>query len=151
MQESLDKQQLISNSPFSISVEEFEALVNKYLQREHLTDDIDYFSEKGGEKWLQEGIKTDFSRGLDSASIPDRERIYGNNRKEKRRMRTFWEFAWEAFDDFLLRVLAVAGVISIIINPIVEEHERSTAWIEGFAILCAVAIVVLVTAWNDLK
>ena len=32
-----------------------------------------------------------------------------------------------------------------------EEDERSTAWVEGFAILLAVTIVVLVTAWNDLK
>lgn len=38
----------------------------------------------------------------------------------------------------------------MIINPIVESHERSTAWIEGFAILVAVALVVFVTAYNDL-
>ncbi len=66
-------------------------------------------------------------------------------------MRTFWEFATEAFDDFILRVLVVAGIVSIIINVIVEKEERSTAWIEGFAILIAVALVVFVTAWNDLK
>jgi len=66
-------------------------------------------------------------------------------------MRTFWEFAWLAFDDFILKLLLVAGIVSIIINTIVEEEERSTAWIEGFAILVAVAVVVFVTAWNDLK
>lgn len=38
----------------------------------------------------------------------------------------------------------------MIINTIVEEEERSTAWIEGFAILMAVALVVFVTAYNDL-
>lgn len=65
-------------------------------------------------------------------------------------MKTFWEFAWEAFDDFIIRLLVFAGVVSIIINMIVEEHERGTAWIEGFAILVAVGIVVFVTAWNDL-
>ena len=32
-----------------------------------------------------------------------------------------------------------------------EEEERSTAWIEGFAIIVAVLIVVFVTAYNDLK
>jgi len=41
--------------------------------------------------------------------------------------------------------------VLIIINLAVEEEERGTAWIEGFAILIAVAIVVLVTASNDLK
>lgn len=45
----------------------------------------------------------------------------------------------------------VAGIASIIINMIMEEEERSTAWIEGFAIIMAVLIVVFVTAYNDLK
>jgi hypothetical protein len=45
----------------------------------------------------------------------------------------------------------VAGIASIIINMIMEEEERSTAWIEGFAIIVAVLIVVFVTAYNDLK
>ena len=45
----------------------------------------------------------------------------------------------------------VAGIASIIINVIMEDEERSTAWIEGFAIILAVLIVVFVTAYNDLK
>lgn len=32
-----------------------------------------------------------------------------------------------------------------------EADHRETAWIEGFAILVAVALVVVVTAVNDLK
>lgn len=54
-------------------------------------------------------------------------------------------------DDMILKALVVAGIASIIINLILEEDERATAWIEGVAILLAVAIVVFVTAWNDLK
>ena len=54
-------------------------------------------------------------------------------------------------DDLILKALVIAGIASIIINLILEEDERATAWIEGVAILLAVAIVVLVTAWNDLK
>lgn len=42
------------------------------------------------------------------------------------------------------------GILSIILSLIVStDHERPTAWVEGFAILMAVAIVVLVTAIND--
>lgn len=58
---------------------------------------------------------------------------------------------WEAFDDFILRVLFVAGIISIPLNTWADEDHRSIAWIEGFAILVAVFIVVIVTALNDLK
>lgn len=54
-------------------------------------------------------------------------------------------------DDLILKILIVAGIASIIINVAMEEEERTTAWVEGFAILLAVAIVAGVTAWNDLK
>lgn len=45
----------------------------------------------------------------------------------------------------------MAGIVTIGINVWAEEDHRSTAWIEGFAILVAVALVVMVTAVNDLK
>lgn len=41
------------------------------------------------------------------------------------------------------------AIISIALSLAIADHERSTAWIEGFAILMAVVIVVIVTAIND--
>jgi Ca2+/Na+ antiporter len=58
---------------------------------------------------------------------------------------------WEAFDDLIMKILFVAGIASIIINVWSEEEHREIAWIEGFAILIAVFLVVIVTALNDLK
>lgn len=55
-----------------------------------------------------------------------------------------------AADDLILKILMVAAVISIIINMVTEEN-KSTAWIDGFAILCSCAVVILVTAFNDYK
>ena len=57
----------------------------------------------------------------------------------------------DALEDFMLRVLLVAGVVSIVLEMIVHPEKRSLAWIEGFAIILAVFIVVLVTAINDRK
>lgn len=57
----------------------------------------------------------------------------------------------DALEDFMLRVLLVAGVVSIILEMISKADERSIAWIEGFAIIMAVFIVVIVTAVNDRK
>lgn len=51
----------------------------------------------------------------------------------------------------MLRLLLVAGVVSIILEMIFHADNRSVAWIEGFAIILAVFIVVLVTAINDRK
>ena len=50
----------------------------------------------------------------------------------------------------MLKVLIVAAVISIVIEMIFSDH-REIAWIEGAAILVAVAVVSLVTAWNDFQ
>ena len=46
--------------------------------------------------------------------------------------------------------LIVCAIISIILSvSIVTPEERKTGWVEGFAILAAVFIVVMVTAIND--
>jgi hypothetical protein len=49
-------------------------------------------------------------------------------------------------EDFTLRILVVAALISLIIG--IYENP-SSGWMEGVAILIAITIVVLVTAVND--
>ncbi len=57
-----------------------------------------------------------------------------------------------ALGDETLRILIVAAVISIIIEvATADDSHRSTAWIEGFAIIVAVFICAFVTAANDYK
>lgn len=53
--------------------------------------------------------------------------------------------------DLMLRILLIAGIVSIIADTIVDEEKREIAWAEGFAILLAVAIVSNVTAYSDYK
>ena len=62
----------------------------------------------------------------------------------------FLKLLWMALDDLMLKILLVAAIISIVIEMIFSDH-REIAWIEGAAILVAVAVVSLVTAWNDYK
>ena len=56
----------------------------------------------------------------------------------------------EAADDLILKILIGAGVLTIVLHMITEE-EKNLAWIDGAAILTSVAVVVIVTAINDLK
>lgn len=52
----------------------------------------------------------------------------------------------------MLKILLISSLISIVISMIfADDDERSTAWIEGAAILFAVFVVTSVTAWNDYK
>ena len=49
-----------------------------------------------------------------------------------------------------MRVLMVAAVVSIVIDvSTADDSHRTTAWVEGFAILVAVAVCSNVTAFND--
>jgi len=56
-----------------------------------------------------------------------------------------------ALDDFMLKILIVAAIISLIVSMIFEKDHRNIAWVEGAAILVAVFVVSFVTAWNDYK
>jgi magnesium-transporting ATPase (P-type) len=59
------------------------------------------------------------------------------------------ELFWEALKDLTLIILICAAFLSIAISMATEEDHRAIAWIEGFAILCAVFISAFVQAIND--
>ena len=53
-------------------------------------------------------------------------------------------------DDFTMKILIVAAFASIAIEVgTASSEKRPTAWIEGFAILVAVAVCCSVAAVND--
>lgn len=75
---------------------------------------------------------------------------YGDNKRYDPPLSTFWELFLEALDDFILKILIAASLVSIVVEvATVESSKRKTAWIEGFVVLVAVAICALVTAINN--
>jgi len=58
------------------------------------------------------------------------------------------ELLLEALGDETLKILMAAALVSIVIEMSTSSHPE-TAWIEGVAILVAVAVCSLVTAVND--
>jgi len=125
--------------------------ITKYQQRKTLCEDVDYLESKGGSPYVIEGLQSSLENGIQSSSLEERIRKYGDNEREEIPIKTFCQLACEALNDYMLIIMCVAGVANIIINMITEKDHRETAWIEGFAILLAVAIVVIVQAVNDLK
>ena len=58
----------------------------------------------------------------------------------------------DALEDFTLRILIVASIVSIAIQVgTATPDHRSIAWIEGAAIIMAVTVVSMVTSINDYK
>ena len=147
----VETDKLIEGSGFSITVQTLKDIVNMYMQREHGSDDVDFLYQEGGYDWLKKGLKTDLDNGISSDTIEGRTRCYGTNKKKEVKARGFFELCWKTLEDFILRLLIVCGIVSIILSMAVEDEHRETAWIEGFAILLAVTIVVIVTVVNDMK
>lgn len=62
---------------------------------------------------------------------------------------SFGELLARSLDDFTLRVLLAAGALSLVLEAALGADAGG--WVEGAAILAAVAVVALVTATNDFQ
>lgn len=126
-------------------------LIEAYRNR-NFDEDIQMLKDKfDGNEGLARKLRSSVSEGLLGDDFSKRDATFGHNRKNPPERSTFWSLLMEALDDLMLKVLIVCAIVSIIINMIFEEEHRSTAWIEGGAILLAVLVVSGVTAWNDYK
>ena len=65
---------------------------------------------------------------------------------------SFWRLCWDAITEELIhKVLIVAGIASTILHMIMDADKRSTSWLEGFAIIVAVTLVVVISSLKDLQ
>ena len=67
-------------------------------------------------------------------------------------MTPFLVLCWDALQDFVLIMLRCMGVVSIVVETTIgleKGQSCGACWLEGFAILTSVCIVVLVTAGID--
>ena len=62
---------------------------------------------------------------------------------------SFWELLGNTFEDFTIIVLVISGLLSIALELAFGDGDHG--WVEGAAILAAVAVVALVTAVNDFE
>merc|ERR1719410_1515821 len=115
-------------------------------------------TDLGGNTEIARKLNTSPSAGLngDSSDLEHRRDVFGSNTIPPKPPKTFLMLVWEALQDVTLIILEVAAVVSLGLSfykPPAREGEEvddhSTDWIEGFAILVAVIIVVFVTAFND--
>lgn len=65
---------------------------------------------------------------------------------------SFWTLCANVLEDLMLQILLVCAFVSIGVDmgfAAGDPEKMKVAWIEGFAILIAVAVVTLVSAWSD--
>ncbi|RDW86358.1 putative calcium-translocating P-type ATPase(PMCA-type) [Aspergillus mulundensis] len=89
------------------------------------------------------------SEGKDT-QFYDRIRVFSQNRLPARKSTGFFMLLWMAYNDKIIILLTIAAIISLslgIYQTIDEGH--GVDWVEGVAIVIAIAIVTIVTALND--
>lgn len=90
--------------------------------------------------------------GISTSSLDVRKKVFGTHYKDLPTRTPFCTLVLEALDDFMLKILIVCAFVSIGVDmSLAEPKDRGHAWIDGTAILMAVAIVSLVSAWSDFK
>ncbi|KAJ4940931.1 hypothetical protein JOQ06_027221, partial [Pogonophryne albipinna] len=113
-------------------------------------------------------LKTSAIEGLSGnpVDLEKRHTFFGKNFIPPKKAKTFLALVWEALQDVTLIILEIAAIISLCLSfyhplggdseacgqvagGVEDEGEAQAGWIEGAAILFSVAIVVLVTAFND--
>ena len=120
------------------------------LMKNRGKESISGLNEKYGDiHGLVKVLKSSSKKGLLSikANLDVRQNVFGKNFIAPKPAKTFWQLVFEALEDTILRILIVAALVSLVLGMIIESVE--TGWIEGVAILVAVAVVSLVTALND--
>ncbi|PWN53499.1 calcium-translocating P-type ATPase [Violaceomyces palustris] len=117
---------------------------------------------------LEKGKKSEKGPSFVDASVDDRERVYGNNVLPQRKSKSLLMLMWLALQDKILILLCIAAVVSLALglytdfgtepervacdNPPPGEETCAAAqvdWVEGVAIIVAIAIVDLVGSVND--
>lgn len=90
-----------------------------------------------------------------------RKQIYGSNVLPARKTKNIFQLMWIALQDKVLIILSVAAVVSLALgiyetvggpptlDPYTGKAEPHVEWVEGVAIIIAIAIVTIVGSLND--
>lgn len=119
------------------------------------TRDVNALLEHGNVEGLISAVNTDAQHGLSEEEehdgFRDRKLEFDENVYPVKPMKSLLKLWLEALGDTMLIILMVLAVISIVLGLAFPEtpDERKYGWIEGVAILAAVAIVSSVAAIND--
>ena len=133
-----------------VPVTEFRVTCNELVELMKRSDVLEAINEKfKSVNGLVRALKSSAVKGL--LCIPEdlenRRNVFGRNYIEPKPPKTFLMLVWEALKDTILRILIVCALISLVLGMVIDNVK--TGWIEGFAILVAVAVVAMVTALND--
>ena len=106
------------------------------------------------EKLLESNPKSGLTRVQRSSSSEggkrqEREVKFGKNEFEYPPPKTFLQLCVIALEDFTVRILIAAAVVSLAIGAGMKEHRDEYGYLEGIAIVIVVMVVVFLQAYID--
>ena len=145
-----------ADAPFGVVARDLHALVEPRIDGEASAT----LRALGGFPGLADALKVDPRFGLDpddAADLAARVSRFGANTIPSRPTRTFLDVPAGALEDDTLRVLLAVGALSLALEFVLETGvdarpevaSSNLGWVEGAAILGAVAVVAIVTAVNE--
>jgi Ca2+-transporting ATPase len=139
---------LRSNRKTGLSVDE------KHLSGIVTFDEATSQAKKSGQPYAAAGPDNATSVG-GSESFQDRLRVFKDNRIPQKKGKSLLQLMWITFNDKVLILLSIAAVISLAVGLYQtfgashDDKEPKVEWVEGVAIIVAIAIVVIVGSLND--
>ena len=132
--------------------QQLKKVIDLYKERKYV-EELDYIQgELEGVDSMLDGLKTSLEEGISADSLDGRNDAFGTRKKEAPVRTGFCTMLKEALDDFMLKILIGCAIFQLIIEmSTAKKEDLGHAWIEGFAILLAVAVVSLVGAGSDFK
>jgi P-type Ca2+ transporter type 2C len=85
----------------------------------------------------------------------DRKRVFGDNTLPEKKGKTLLQLMWITYNDKVLILLSIAAAVSLAIGlyqtfgTVHDAEHPPVEWVEGVAIIVAIAVVVLVGSLND--
>ncbi|CAB4486632.1 PMCA-type calcium-translocating P-type ATPase [Rhizophagus irregularis] len=156
--EPLLEEESRGNKPFKYSPEELGQLIDPKSP--------DLLREYGGTEAIVKSLRVDPAVGISSDEGLDtdnpkskpfqtRREYYGRNILPEVKPRSLLSLIWEAYQDKILILLSIAALVSLAVGIHEDyssrhpEGEPRIGWVDGTAIIVAVAAVVLTNAIND--
>jgi calcium-translocating P-type ATPase len=145
-------QKLLDDNGFRISREELMELFVTENMHNNVSEEpsisFGLLRKFGFRPGICSALKTNVATGLDTEQdIALREKIYGKNARHQRKTRGVCDMICEVFQDFILKVLIVAAVVSTTLGCV--QHGVAEGFQEGAGIMFAIVIIVVVTVGND--
>jgi Ca2+-transporting ATPase len=152
-QVSLKKSKDVFTHKFLYDADDLQEMMSHFQEEDFA---LARLAEMGGVPGLAYALRTDETKGLEAdetkgddteAAMAHRQEMFGKNEITRLPPTPIYELMLNELEDPMLRILVVAGLVSMIIGAV--QDAKHHGWVDGLAVLFAVVVVVFVGAGNN--